>query len=269
MKTSMILSLVLLLLAAGPVLRAAGAPETGTTTILIPTLYQGPGAHESIWWSYAAIDNESALPLTSPGVEFFVPCPPIPEPCERAEVPPGEGGAIASPWPADGLLLHVQAEVADDLAFKARFGQGEYGLDGTELPVVREHQFRRKPVRLPGVRLYVTPVPIRTTLRIYGIDAIPGTTVRVEAGFPGRPPHASGLVTLHVPPSPAGLPAPLYPAYAQLALQTEFPYDILLAAGANITIVPLPLPSGEIPRIWAFVSTISNVTNEVWIQQPQ
>jgi hypothetical protein len=263
MRTTALVACVLLLLATPPVLSAAGVPESGTTTILIPTLYQGPGAHGSTWGSYVFVQNDSPLPLTSPGVEFFVQCLPIPEPCERPEVPPGESGVIASPWPADGLLLHVPAEAADELAFKARFGQGEFELDGTELPLVREHQFRRKPVQLPGVRLHFTSVPIRTTLRIYGIDAIPGTTVRIDAG------PASRLVTLHVPPSPAGLSRPLYPAYAQIALQAEFPHDVLHAAGANITIVPLPLPSGEVPRIWAWISTTSNVTNDVSIQQPQ
>jgi len=45
------------------------------------------------------------------------------------------------------------------------------------------------------------------------------------------------------------LSVPLYPAFAQLALQQEFPFEQLLGSTFAITIVPLPLPSGEVPRI--------------------
>lgn len=269
MRTTGIAACVLLLVVAGPVLPAAGTPESGTTTVLIPTYYEGPGAHGSFWWSFVFVYNHSPLPVVSPGVEFAVQFDPIPEAIPYPEVPPGKVGYVITPRAADGLLLHIPAEAAEDLGLRATFGQGEddFGDGGMELPLVREHRFTRKPVRLPGVELHFTPVPIRTTLRIYGIDALPGTTVRIETGFPTQ--RLSKVVTLHAPPSPAGLARPLYPAYAQLDLQTEFPAEILASGGAYISIVPLPLPSGEIPRIWAFITSTDNVRNITSIQQPQ
>ena len=269
MRTGLAFSIIGLLLAVGAV---SPAVQAETSTILIPTLYIGPGAHGSFWWSGASVNNYSELPFASPGVEFIVQCP-IPEGCFSSDVPPGEFGLITGPRPAGGLLLHAPSEVAENLAFQARFGQGDNVLlNGTELPVVRDHQFKRVPIHLPGVALHQTLTSIRTTLRVYGIDALPGTTVRIEVRpwySPIGAPLASKLVTLHVPPSPDTAPEPIYPAYAQLALQREFPFEQLLGTSFNISIVPLPLESGEVPRIWAFVSQTANGTNDVAIQTPQ
>jgi hypothetical protein len=270
MRTIAIATLGLLLLVSASGLYAAANPETGPTTILIPTLYLGPGAHGSNWWSGLVVNNYSSVPFSSPGVEFILQCP-IPEGCFSAEVPPGELGVHMAPRPANGLLLHTTHEIARNLVFQARFGQGQdHFTNGTEMPVVREHQFTTRTIHLPSVVLHQTLSSIRTTLRIYGVDAIPGTTVRVEVRpwyAPVEPPLASKQITLQVPPSPT--PEPIYPAYAQLNMQHEFPFEVLLGTSFNISIVPLPLPSGELPRIWAFISTTSNVNNDVSIQQPQ
>lgn len=269
MRPGLAFPVIILLLAAGAV---SPAVQAETSTILIPTLYIGPGSHGSFWWSGASVNNYSELPFASPGVEFIVQCP-IPEGCFSSEVPPGEFGLIIAPRPAGGLLLHAPSEVAGDLAFQARFGQGENVLlNGTELPVVREQQFRRGPIHLPSVALHMTLTPVRTTLRVYGVDALPGTTVRIEVRpwyLLTGPPLAAKLVSLHAPPSPDTAPEPVYPAYAQLALQREFPFEQLMGTAFNISIVPLPLESGEVPRIWAFLSTTANGTNEVSIQTPQ
>jgi len=105
----------------------------------------------------------------------------IPEGCFEAAVPPGYLGAIVSPRPANGLLLHLPVEIARQTAFQARFGQGANRLiNGAELPLVRDDRFARGSIHLPNVTLHLTFSPIRTSLRIYGIDALPGTTVRVE-----------------------------------------------------------------------------------------
>jgi hypothetical protein len=264
LKTALIVALAIVLLAAGSVSAA---------TILVPTLYVGPGALGSRWYSNVVVNNHSAVPFSSPGVQFLVHCP-IPEGCFSAEVAPGAYGHIVAPRPAEGLLLTAPDGIAEDLAFQARFGQEEQfrAVNGAELPLVREHEFVRRPIRLPAVALHTTLVPIRTTLRIYGIDAIEGTTVRVEVRSwfnPSEEPLASKVVTLRVPASPAGVATPIYPAYAQLAMQQEFPFEVLRGTSFNITIVPLPLGSGEVPRIWAFLSTTTNTNDHVSIQQPQ
>jgi hypothetical protein len=61
----------------------------------------------------------------------------------------------------------------------------------------------------------------------------------------------------------------LFPAYAQLSLQQEFPLGQLSGSSFNVTVVPLPFASGSIPRIWAFISTTENVSQQVSVQTPQ
>jgi hypothetical protein len=142
-------------------------------------------------------------------------------------------------------------------------------VNGTELPVVREGAFARAPIRLPYVGLR-SASPIRTTLRIYAPDAQPGTSVRVELRqslFPSGEPRASRVYVLDAPPQPTSLP--IYPGFALVNLQDDFADVARVLDTANITVVPLPLDSGEIPRIWAFVTTTNNITQEVTLQQPQ
>src|ERR1044072_8368830 len=83
----------------------SGRALAKNSTVLIPTLYSGPGAFGSRWWSAVFINNHSAVAFTSPGVQFAIECP-IPEGCQSDSVPSGAFGAIAAPVPANGLLLH-------------------------------------------------------------------------------------------------------------------------------------------------------------------
>lgn len=264
------LSLAILLLFCAAVAHAA---EPGITTILIPTLYNGGGVFGSTWWSNVNLTNQSAVPYSSPGVTFAILCP-IPEGCFAAQVPAGAFGSVATPRPPNGLLLYATNEVAAKLAFQGRFGQGVPGpTNGTEMPIVRDEDFFTTPIHLPFVAIHPsTQVPIRTTLRIYGVDAIPDTRVRVEIrswNQPTGPVTAAKVVTLDVPAQPPSVTRPIYPAFAQLNLQQEFPFSQLLGTWFAITIVPLPLPNDAIPRIWALVSTTDNNTQETTLQQPQ
>src|SRR6266513_2495281 len=137
------------------------------TTILIPTLYNGPGAFGSRWWSAVVINNHSDVAFSSPGVQFGIECP-IPEGCQSTSVPPGQFGVVGGPAAANGLLLHGDPAVLASLAFHGRFGQGtNYLTNGTEIPIVRETQFVRGPIHFPYVTLYDTPQAERATLRIY------------------------------------------------------------------------------------------------------
>ena len=263
MRKTLMLSAALSLLAISKVV-AQGS------TILIPTLYSGAGAFGSTWWSSVVINNHSSAGFSSPGVQFAVECP-IPEGCTSDTVGAGEFGEIVGPRPAAGLLLHGDAAVLSLLAFQGRFGQGSfYFTNGTELPIVRENAFVRTPIRFPYVTLHLTHVSVRSTLRIYGPDAEPGTQVRVEVRFwdsPTGQPIASETVQLSVPSQPTQ--SPLFPAYAQLSLQQEFPFEQLNGSSFNITVVPLASSSGSIPRIWAFISTTENVSQQVSVQTPQ
>jgi hypothetical protein len=136
---------------------------------------------------------------------------------------------------------------------------------------VREREFVRRTLHFPYLPLLPYPTPVRTTLRIYGPDADEGTTVRVELTSwtsPSGPVRASKNIVLAVPAQPAA--GKIFPAYAQVNLQEEFlsgPFQ--LGDSENVAVVPLPLPSGEIPRIWAFITITDNISQEVTVQRPQ
>ena len=259
-----------LMLAAALTLLAISPAVAQSSTILIPTLYSGPGAFGSTWWSGVSINNYSSADFSSPGVQFRILCN-IPEGCTSDSVPAGEVGDIYGPRPAAGLLLHGESEVLSLLAFWGQFGQVSFDVTyGTELPIVRENAFVRTPIRLPNVGLFHTRVSVRSTLRIYGPDAEPGTQVRVEVrsslSLTGQP-LASKTVQLGVPSQPTQVA--LFPAYAQLSLQQEFASLEPNDSSFNISVIPLPFPSGSIPRIWAFISTTENISQQVSVQTPQ
>lgn len=266
----MIVRLVLLL-----TITAAAFGQPRLSPILIPVLYNGPGAYGSHWWTTVIVNNHAPRDFSSPGVLFriVVRCG-IPEGCPSTAVPAGEFGEVLAPQSAHGLLLYAPEDIAGDLAFHSRFGSGFTGdiATSSELPLVREPEFIRGPVRLPYVALHGTETAIRSTLRIYAPDAQPGTAVRVELRpwhEPSAPPTVERTVHLTVPAGQPDARLPLCPAYAQLALQQEFPLEVTRSGSVNITVIPLPLSSGEIPRIWAFISTTENETQEVVIQTPQ
>jgi hypothetical protein len=249
-----------------PVLAWAGSPSP----VLLPTLYSGPGALGSHWDTAVVINNHEPFAFKSVGVEFAILCT-IPEGCYSDEVPAGAFGAIANPFPAHGLLLYLPSESAD-ISFMARIAAlPRHTLTGgTELPVVHEREFTRTRINLPYVPFQSYPTRLRTTLRIYGPDAQPGTSVSVELRFwdcPVGSPEFSKTVVLQVP-SGTGFP-PIFPAYALVNLQDEFPLAVYRSTYYNVTVVPLSLASGGTPRIWAFITITDNSTQEVTVQRPQ
>lgn len=120
------------------------------TAILIPTMYVGPGAFGSTWWSVVIITNHSDAPFESSSAMFRVQCP-IPEGCDSPRIEPGQLGVLFSPRPANGLLLYAPAVVAENLAFSAHFGSGPFIFsNGSELPIVREDEFTRRRIHFPA-----------------------------------------------------------------------------------------------------------------------
>src|SRR5439155_26494706 len=113
------------------------------------------------------INNHSQESLTSPGVTFAIICP-IPEGCESDRVPSGQFGSIIEPSAPNGLLLTLPGD-GRDIAFTARFGAFPRNIlvGGTELPIVRESEFRRAVLRFPYVPFGPGRNPIRSTLRVY------------------------------------------------------------------------------------------------------
>jgi hypothetical protein len=251
---------------------ARAEADDSLSPILVPTLYFGRGQFGTQWFTWVAINNLSEKPFTTPGVTFRIVDCPIPEGCSSSSVK-AHGYADLEAQAPGGLILYARKDGPHDLTFTAQFGI--YGDQDsiTELPIVRESEFTRETITFPVVGLFNSLNPSRVALRIYGIDAQANTKVRVELCdwyAPGSPPVATKVVTLNVPQSP-GTPMPIYPAFAQLQLQseTEFPDLRFHSAAYNVRVVPLPLSNGELPRIWAFISTTSNTTQRVHLQRPQ
>lgn len=241
-----------------------------TERVLIPVFYQGPGAFGTFWVTIVVINNHSSQPVRAPGVTFGILCP-IPEGCMSSDVPPFSFGALAKPESASGLIVYIPAGEADRVIFSAQLSARPRVLlyNGTQLPIARERDFRTDAVHLPYVPLRGRPV--RTSLRIYGPDAQEGIQVRVDlrcwCAIAGEP-DESRVFALTTQPSPD--PAnPIYPAYIELNVQKEFARASERGTFDNIEITPLPLPSGAVPRIWAFVTVTDNVTNEVLVISPQ
>ena len=104
---------------------SASAQEETDTVILIPTMYVGPGAFGSTWWTVVIVTNHSDAPFASPQSVFRVQCV-IPEGCTTPQLAPGQFGVLFSPRLANGLLLYAPAVVAENLAFSAHFGSGPF-----------------------------------------------------------------------------------------------------------------------------------------------
>lgn len=238
--------------------------------VLIPTMYNGPGAFGSRWSTLLVLNNHDSEAFSSPGVSFGILCA-IPEGCTSADVPPGAFGTIATPLPPNGLLLYLPS--ADTpVSFVARFAATPRSAvaGGSELPVVREQEFTTRALQLPYIPLQPRTNPLRTALRIYAPDAQPGTSVSVELRSwttPDGPPQYAKIVSVDAPTQT--ITPPIYPGYAQVTLQDAFPGAVHDGAIWNVTVTPQPLDATTTPRIWAFVTVTDNVTQEVTVQRPQ
>src|SRR5438067_5752443 len=166
-KAEVTMKFVTLLLSA---LLQSGA-GWAASAVLIPTLYVGSGAFDSRWNTVVVLNNLSATAFTNSGVRFVVMCTPD-NSCESDAVPPGAFASIATPRPANGLLLYLPSDDAA-ITFTARIAAAPRNADteGTELPIARESSFTRRPIQFPYVPYRPLRNPFRTTLRIYALDA--------------------------------------------------------------------------------------------------
>lgn len=242
---------------------------------LIPTNYSGPGAFGSRWGTIVALVNHSSEPIVSPGVTFGLTLCGF-EGCVSDQVPPGAFAGVIKPQSPIGLLLYLPGE-ASDIAFVARTAAAPRNAlgGGTQLPIARQKDFTRGNMRFPDVPIQTVSAPIRTALRVYSPDTDQGIGVRVElrpwSSPTGDINSFSRVFTLQPASSPPGAtdPRPLFPAYVQSILGDDFPGARAIGVSYDVTVVPLPLPSGQIPRIWAFITLTENVTQEVTVQTAQ
>jgi hypothetical protein len=244
-----------------------------TTPILIPVFYNGPGQRGSDWFTSVTYVYSGTTAIPGHGLRVIDRTCPIPEGCERFDIAPNSFGAVAGPESVSGFLLHVPLSEVDRFVFDARFGERTRNKYGVEMPVARESDFKRTPTVLPIVALGGTFADnMRTTLRIYSPDALPGQTVRVDLSPWGSPATVGSKIVRLELSDPPGTATPLRPAFAQLELQREFPGLFGTAVTVRVTpIAPVPdaPPPVQLPRVWAFATAVRNDNNEVAVYSPR
>jgi len=221
--------------------------------ILLPIAFPGEieGAFGTRWRSEVLLFHDGST------VAEYCPqdCPVHPRGMVRIEPP------LSDTLPSLGAFLHVTSP--DDMRFTALLHDQSRAGDnaGTEMPVVRARDYRRRIV-LPRVPLRGD---FRVTLRIYGEGEAP-QDVRVRMyrldrlePFVDTNVHLEGIVTA-VP-----NPYPPYPAFAILPdLVRTYP---VLEAAASARVEIEAANEGE--KIWAFASITNNATQVVTTITPQ
>lgn len=263
-----LLSLLILSLAAAPMVVAQSNPADYTTTLVPLVSHDLQGANGSVWDSELFVFNGSHLPLVMPGFSDspVLPIEPsliiAPHTTERLSLYPREGGV-------DGAFLHVPNSMVSTTKMSLRVrdtSQNATSL-GDEVPVVRVDQ------AADDLTIFDVPVDpkYRATLRIYGFTPSPmpvRVTVYPEIGVPAL---RQFNVTLNGIVTAVFDPFPLHPAYIALdPLGDDIRSSIVRRVRIEITnfasVLLHPLP---VPKIWAFVSLTNNETNQVTIVTPK
>ncbi|HET8775840.1 MAG TPA: hypothetical protein VFP80_18730 [Thermoanaerobaculia bacterium] len=248
---------------------AAEAPVF--TRFLVPIhVVATPGAHGSLWQSetwirYAGLEATEMVPRP---FCFAGLCP--------------LGGLLEPGWPAvpfrhfsreldpftePAFLVHIEAQHAADVTFSSRVRDLSRMSEsaGTEVPVVREDDFRASP-------LYLLNIPVdpkfRSLLRLYALPDLEEIEVDVRYFRGIEEGEEFAIQLVHQDRTRLRIPAPiagfrLHPALAEVDLQA-IPE---LAALNAFWIEVVPATPGA--RIWAFVSVTNNETQQFTMVSPQ
>jgi len=163
------------------------------------------------------------------------------------------------PFDPPGKFLFVSGNIADKVAISLRVSDVNSRAvnEGTEIPVVREREFRAGRVVLINVPANSLS---RTTLRIYQSNPETSGAVLVKV-YPNQGNDLLGSVELPLIPRE---PLIFFPAYTQImSISGSFP---AVSGHAKIRIEIEPVTDG--PRIWAFTSTTNNLTQNVTVVSP-
>ena len=223
-------------------------------TVLIPMLFEGPGAFDSKWTTELFVRNDNYVPVTSYRPLYYTGCPGIGSTICDAPIPTFKTVQIfpVSNLSSNGLLFHPLREQAGALSFAARVRDTSRESEdfGAELPIVRESDFRR------GGKIVFPDVIIdpryRTTLRFYSIDDafldIEVLQGGVTVGFRFlNPTKGAGDVAWTATVDLSSI----------VRRSTSNRYTVVANVGSLVA------------RIWAFMSVTNNTTQRVTIISPQ
>jgi hypothetical protein len=236
--------------------------------ILLPIVYNGSGAYSTGWRTDLAILNTNPVGVSSTDAFrplFFHPC--FDGVCPGGLGPNEQAEAFDATTKSDrGLLLMPQRDLADGLRFSYRAWEmiqfAERRFAGTELPIVRERDFRIGRLDLPSISLDHNS---RIALRIFGPDseAVP---VRVIVGKLDNLATLIGIkeIVLQAPACETDPCDSLTPSFAMISdLEQEFP------ALRQLERVRLEVESPSGRRFWAMATITNNTTQNVTVVTPQ
>lgn len=234
----------------------AGAPEPSLyERVLVPILYDGPGAYGSQWLTETQMFNASGRE-----VRFL---PDVSRPLTSL-APGAETSLSLFGQRPSGLVLFVPRGEALHFGSIVRDVSRDAEDFGTEVPVARE--------RDTDSTLYLPNVPFdsryRLQLRIYDIDGRSGG-VAVRGGRLGPAgTQKTDWVSLQIkgPCEEGSVPTcnSNQPAYVSIDLTEE----LALLAGSGRQPVWIE-PSFDSRRLWAFVTVTNNETQRVTVISPQ
>ena len=222
-------------------------------TVLIPLLFEGPGAFGSRWSTEVFVTNKNDSSVISYRPLFFVGCNFIFGFCAD-EIRAGKTVQIlpVSSLPSNGVLFRPLRDQANALWYAARVRDLSREADdfGAEMPIVRESKLYRGKIVLPDVLIDPN---FRTLLRIYMIEDV----------------HPVAVDITQLGTSLGGGVVFLTKGNADTAWSGSLDLSALPVRGLTrrFTVVIDPgTPSG---RLWAFASVTNNVTQRVTIISPQ
>jgi hypothetical protein len=223
--------------------------------VLFPVAYTGPGGFGAMWSTEAFAYNGNPHSLRPQAGLTYANCPPNVSPCSGLLQPLETAPIVLPADRPNGYVAFIAREAANDLDINARIRDTSRSALtwGTEIPVVRERDFRDKPFSLLDV-----PVssPFRQTLRVYSTNTSKKfTLVNIYASGATEP-----IVRANIPLTPiddalaSGSIADISTVYPQVRDKGPLRVEV-------VTFAP--------ERMWAFVSITNNDTQQVTLVTPK
>lgn len=243
-----------------------GSPHPANyTPVLIPLIFQGPGAFGSEWVTTAMGYNDSDVAVT-PLNHVVTNCPPNVSPCPLPLFAPRVWDSFHHGvlYPT-GVILWLPRDQDEDLHFSLRVRDRSRSddNDGTDIPVVREKELLRE--------VHLLDVPLRAgfrhTIRIYDLGFSEGRRVTVTAFGPFGETLATSSATLVAERENClGGPVGCIPSFPRFASLSDFVSSDL----PGVDRMRLEIrPSDPGMRLWAFVSITNNVTQQITTVTPE
>jgi hypothetical protein len=245
-----------------------GAAEAWQRVLLPLVDAETHGANGSVWRTDVSmlVLSDTAPEIHPEACEIFLECFPYTTPL-RKQFDLLQSGYLVSSG-SGGQFIYVRAEDAGKTRFNARvYDSSRFNeTAGSEVPVVREPQFRTDTVALLNIPI---SSQYRHMLRIYDADARNGARVAIRVyAADEEQPRANFIRKLTVPSggfttTTTNALLPIRPAYTQLD-----PIDLLNDIDFRVMRIEVePLDPGL--RIWAFASITNNETQHVTVISPQ